>query len=160
MQKRIIINNGKKYLVNVATDTGGVGAGFSVGQLVVKSITDRYWYVVVASGSTNQVSASVSQSQLTYYGTSSFYDINYPYQLLTANNGNKYALYLSGSAPSATLIVSQSAFTGSADGKPYLLLQNITDKNYYRAYLSSSVATVTLKVDQTMISQSWVRPIY
>lgn len=159
MQQKIVVNNGKKYIVNVSSDDG-VGAGFALGQLVSKSITDRYWYVVVASGSNNNVTASVSQSRLDYFGTSSYYDINYPYQLLQATNGNTYALYLSGSAPNASLVISQSAYTGSAYPKPYLLLQNITDRNYYRAYLSASGTTITLSVNQTIVSASWVHPIY
>lgn len=159
MQKRTVINGGKKYLVNVATDDG-IGAGFALGQLVVKSVSDLYWYVVVASGSANNVTASISQSRIEKFGTSSYYDINYPYQLLRATNGNIYGLYLSGSAPTATLRISQSAYTGSAEPKPYLLLQNVTDGNYYRAYLSASGATITLSVNQTVVSASWVHPIY
>ena len=159
MQKRTVLSGGKRYLVNVATDDG-IGAGFAVGQLVVKSISDRYWYVVVASGSANNVIASISQSRLEKFGTSSYYDINYPYQLLRATNNKTYALYLNGSAPAASLVVSQSAYTGSAEPKPYLLLQNITDKNYYRAYLSASGATISLAVNQTVVSASWVHPIY
>lgn len=159
MQKRTVLSGGKTYIVNVASDDG-VGAGFAVGQLVLKSTTDLFWYVITASGSNSNVTSSVSQSRLTYYGTSSFYDINYPYQLLSATNGKKYAVFLTGTAPTATLTISQSAYTGSADAKPYLLLQNITDGNYYRAYLSASGATVTLAVNQTIISSSWVHPIY
>lgn len=159
MQRRIVINKGRKYQVNVATDDG-IGAGFALGQLVVKSISDSYWYVVVASGSYNNVTASISQSRIESFGTSSYYDINYPYQLLRATNGNTYALYLSGSAPSSTLIISQSAYTGSAEPKPHLLLQNMTDGNYYRAYLSASGATISLSVNQTVVSASWVHPIY
>lgn len=159
MQKRTVLSGGKRYLVNVATDDG-IGAGFALGQLVVKSISDLYWYVVVASGSANNVTTSISQSKLETFGTSSYYDINYPYQLLAATNGNTYAVYLSGSAPNASLIISQSAYTGSAEPKPYLLLQNVTDRNYYRAYLSASGATISLSVNQTVISASWVHPIY
>lgn len=160
MQKRLMINNGKKYIVNVASDDNGIGAGFAVGMLVMKSYTDGYWYTINSSGSVGQVTASISQSRLETFGTSSYYDINYPYQLLRATNGNTYALYLSGSAPAASLIISQSAYTGSADPKPYLLLQNMTDGNYYRAYLSASGATVSLSVNQTVVSASWVHPIY
>jgi hypothetical protein len=160
MQQRVIVNKGKRFLVNVATEESGVGAGFAEGQLVLKSITDKFWYVITDSGSVSNVAPFVSQSQLSYYGTSSFYDINYPYQLLQANNNNKYAVYLSGTAPAATLVVSQSAYTGSAEAKPYLLLQNITDRNYYRSYLSASGTTITLVTSQTVVSQSWVHPIF
>lgn len=160
MQRRIVVSKGKSYLVNAASNDDGVGAGFAVGQLTLKSISDDYWYIITASGSYNNVIAFVSQSQLTSFGTSSYYDINYPYQLLSSTNGNTYAVYLSGSVPSASLVISQSVYTGSAYPKPYLLLQNKTDMNYYSAYLSSSVTTTSLIINQTMVSQSWVNPIY
>ena len=53
MQQRIVVNNGKRYLVNVATDDEGVGAGFAVGQLVLKSNTDKRSGMVIASGRRN-----------------------------------------------------------------------------------------------------------
>jgi len=159
MQQKVIINKGKRYLVNVPTDDG-VGAGFAIGQLVLKSISDKFWYVAMSSGSAGSVITFVSQSQLTSFGTSSYYDQNYPYQLLGATNGNTYALYLSGSDPNASLVVSQSAYTGSSQPKPNLILQNITDYNYYTARLNASASIITLVVDQTTISQSYVHPIY
>ena len=159
MQQRTILNNGKRYIVNCPTEDG-IGAGFALGQLVLKSITDNYWYVITCSGSIANVIPFVSQSVLSYYGTSSFYDINYPYQLLQADNNNTYALYLSGSSPTAALVVSQSDYTGSAYPKPYLLLQNITDFNYYRTSLHASGSTISLVTDQTVVSASYVHPIY
>ena len=159
MQQRTVISNGKRLLVNVATDDG-VGAGFAEGQLVLKSTTDKFWYVITASGSYNNVAPFVSQSQLAHFGTSSYFDINYPYQLLQADNGKTYAIFLNGTAPAAALVVSQSAYTGSAQPKPYLLLQNITDHNYYRAYLHAVGASISLVTSQTVVSASWVHPIY
>lgn len=180
MQQRVVINKGKRYLVNVATaDDGAVGAGFAVGQLTLKSYTDLYWYVVMAQGTAGSVTTYVSQSQLTTFGTSSYYDLNFPYQLLqavsqsysssisasvsqsfTSSYTHSYYVYLTGTAPSASIVVSQSAYTGSSQPKPYLLLQNITDMNYYYAYLTYTGGTVSLTVNQTMVSQSWVNPIY
>lgn len=160
MQQRIIISKKGKFLVNVASMDDGIGAGFSVGQLLLKSISDSYWYMISTSGSAGAVTTYVSQSELVGLGTSSHYDINYPYQLVGCDNGNTYAVYLTGTAPSATIVVSQSAYTGSSDPKPYLLLQNITDFNYYQAYLTTSASVIILDVNQTPISQSWVKPIY
>lgn len=162
MQQITRIHNGKRFLVNVATDDG-VGAGFAVGQLVVKSYTDKFWYVVTASGSNGAVVPFVSQSRLTSFGTSSYYDQNYPYQLLNAvsqSQSRSYAVFLTGTQPTATLTVSQSAYTGSAQPKPYLLLQNITNGQYYRAFLTYTGNTVSLAVNQTLISSSWVHPIF
>jgi hypothetical protein len=175
MQQIYRKSKGKTYLVNVATSDDGIGAGFAMGQLVMKSVTDNYWYVTTASGSAPSPTIYVSESKLTYFSASftsstypyspnSFFDQNYPYQLVQANNGLNYAIYLSGSAPSASVVVSQSAWTGSSQGKPYLILQSISDSNYYifglSASLSASVPVITLVPQPQMVSQSWVHPIY
>jgi len=172
MQQRTVVSNGKRYLVNVATDDG-IGAGFAVGQLVLKSATDGKWYVATASGSAGSVVAFVSQSALAFPTGSdgtSYYNQNYPYQLIASTDGNAYAVYLTGTAPAATFVVSQSAYgkayITSSNGaiidmsKPYLLLQNISNGDYYRASLSTNAGTTTLVVSQNAISQSWVHPIY
>lgn len=171
MQQRTVISNGKRFIVNCADYDEGVGAGFAVGQLTLKSYTDLYWYVLNASGSVGSVVMKVNTGSLTSFGTSSYYDLNFPYQLLGSNDGNVYQIYLVGSGSGATLTVSQSMYqsgsfitssTGAVIdiGKPYLFLQNETDGNYYRAYLSSSGGTTSLVVNQTIISQSWIHPIY
>ena len=174
MQQRMIISKGKKYLVNCPGDEAGVGAGFAVGQLTLKSYDDLYWYIITASGSSPNASVYVSESQLSYYGTSSFYDLNAPYQLLGSSDGNTYQVYLTGTAPNATVTVSQSIYatgsyitssngTGSyviLTAKPFLILQSITDFNYYIASLQTISGVTSLVVGQTMLSQSWVHPIY
>ena len=175
--QQIIKKSGKKtFIINVATaDDGAVGAGFALGQLVLKSPQDGYWYMVYGSGSSPSPTIFVSQSQLTYFSASftsstypysplSYFDQNWPFQLLQANNGLNYAVFLTGSAPSASIFVSQSAFTGSSQGKPYLLMQSITDSNYYifglSASFSASVPVVALVPQVNMVSASWVHPIY
>ena len=184
MQTRTIINKGCRYIVNVPTDDG-VGAGFAVGQLVLKSMTSNQWFVATASGSAGLVVTYVSQSALgftsgpsytqgnntaSYVMAPSFYEQNFPYQLVASTDGNAYAIYLTGTAPTVTFVVSQSAYgkafiTTSYNAvidlaKPYLLLQNISNGDYYRASLSTTLGTTTLSVNQNAISQSWVRPIY
>lgn len=186
MQQRVVISKGKRYLVNVATNDDGIGAGFSVGQLVMKSYTDGLWYVTTASGSAGNVVPFVSQSALPFQSGSiwtqnevtasrlpwpSFYEQNFPYQILGCNDGKAYQVFLDGTVPTVTVEVSQSAIypnsyiTNSAGGivdigKPYLLLQNISNMNYYHAYLFNNAGTIELRVNQTMVSQSWVNPIF
>ena len=184
MQTRTIINNGRRYLVNVPTEDG-VGAGFAVGQLVLKSANDNQWYVVTSSGSAGAVVAYVSQSALPFQsgpiytqneytssivGSMNFFEQNYPYQLIASSDGNAYAVYLNGTAPTATLTVSQSAYgkayiTTSYNAridiaKPNLLLQNISNGDYYVASLTTSGGVTSLSVNQNCISQSFVHPIY
>ena len=162
-----------------------MGAGFALGQLVLKNVTDGLWYVVKSSGSAPNASVYISQSALPFksgpiytqspftasiVGYMDFYEQNWPYQLVASTDKNCYAVYLVGSVPNVTFTVSQSAFgpayiTASNGAiidlsKPGLLLQSITDGNYYNLYLSSSSGTTTAKVSTTMISQSFVHPIY
>ena len=170
--QRTIVSNGKRLLVNVPTDDG-VGAGFAVGQLVMRSANDNQWYVVTASGSAGSVATYVSQSALNFPTGSdgtSYYNQNYPYQLIASSDGNAYAVYLNGTAPTATLTVSQSAYgkayiTTSYNAridiaKPNLLLQNISNGDYYVASLTTSGGVTSLSVNQNCISQSFVHPIY
>lgn len=185
MQQRTIISKGRRFLVNTATADDGVGAGFATGQLVMKSATDGMWYVVTATGASPTAAVTVSQSALPYASgweikqnevTSSFlpapsyYEQNFPYQIVASNNGLAYAVYLTGTAPTVTVVVSQSAWgpsyvTNSLNAvidiaKPYLLLQSVTDGNYYCAGLTTTLGVTTLVVNQNMVSQSWVHPIY
>jgi hypothetical protein len=166
-----VVNNGRRYLVNVATDDG-IGGGFAAGQLVMKS-SDGQWYIVTASGSAGSIATSVNQTPLSYITGSdgtNYYDQNFPYQLLASSDGNAYAVFLDGTAPTATLTVSQSAYgkayiTNSLGAvfdiaKPYLLLQNVSNGDYYYAGLGTSGGTTTLSVNQYGVSQSLVNPVY
>lgn len=183
-QQRTIVSKGKRYLVNCPTDDG-VGAGFAVGQLVMKSADDLKWYVVTASGSAGSVVAFVSQSALPFasgpiytqneytssiVGYMDFFEQNYPYQLVASNDGNAYAVYLTNTAPTVAITISQSAYgkafiTTSLNAvidiaKPNLLLQNVSNGDYYVASLATALGTTTLVVNQNAISQSWVHPVY
>jgi hypothetical protein len=184
MQQRTIINNGRKFLVNVATNDDGVGPGFAVGQLVMKS-SDGSWYMLTSSGSSPTATLFISQSALPFtsgpiyaqnaytasiVGYMDFYEQNFPYQILGSTDGNAYAIYLTGTAPTVTLVVSQSVWgpayiTTSYNAvintsKPGLILQNISDGNYYNAALTTSGSTTTLSMSQTVIPSYLVQPFY
>jgi hypothetical protein len=165
MQRRSIVNrnNKKRYAINVPTDDG-IGGGFEIGQLVMKSYGDLYWYVMMCSGTPGNVVPYVAQSPLAYYGTISFYDLNYPYQLLGSTDGNTYQIFLTGNSPNVQLTVSQSAYAAPPYivnnqgaiiniAKPYLYLRNVTDGNFYAFYLSSSAGVTSL------VSDAGVSPI-
>ena len=147
----------------------GIGPGFPIGQLVLKSVTDGLWYITTASGSTVSASVYVNQSALPFTSgpsytqgnntasfvmSPSFFEQNFPYQLVASTDGNAYAVYLSGTSPNTVIEVSQSAWgrayiTNSRNAiidmaKPSLYLQSITDGNYYTFYLSSSGGTTYL----------------
>ena len=95
------MNKGKRFLVNVATEEAGVGAGFAVGQLVMKSYTDSKWYVATVSGSAGTVVFFPSQSALPFtsgpvyaqgantasiVGYMDFFEQNFPYQILASTD--------------------------------------------------------------------------
>jgi hypothetical protein len=140
----------------------GVGSGFGAGSINLKDYADSRWYSIQVSGSVGSASIYTS-SPLTYFGTSSYYDINFPYQLLGAPNGNVYQLYLSASI----LVISQSIYSTTASitdvygavhdlCKPSLLFQNISTGDYHNASLATSASVIVLQINQTAISASWI----
>ena len=140
----------------------GIGAGFPVGQLVLKDVSDNRWYVSQVSGSIGSASIYVS-SPLTLFGTSSYYDNNFPFQLVAGPGNNVYAVYLSAS----TVVVSQSIYSTTASitdvygavhdlCKPSLLFQNISTGDYHNASLATSASVIVLQINQTAISASWI----
>lgn len=157
MVKRTIIKNGKKFIVNTPSwDTdvgfeGSVGAGIATG--VAWMFSDK-WYGVYTSGSAPGAQVFVSQSALAYS------DNAVGQQLLTCDDGNRYFVYLKGTAGSVTFNVSQSAFSGSSFGKPDLLLQNVTDGNYYMVTLHNNAGTIQAQVNQSYFSSSQVHSFY
>lgn len=156
MNKRVIISNGKKYLVTVPSyggaDEAGVGPGVATGTLWMTS-TDGKWYSIAVTGNAGSVAIQVNQTALTYR------DNSLGYQLLLADDGKTYAVFLSGVPNSVTFTVSQSAFTGTANPKPDLLFQNVTDGNYYMVTLHNNAGTIQTLINQTAISSSRIHSI-
>lgn len=149
MQKRIVISNGKKYIVNTPGWEGGAGAGSSIGTLWM-SEGSASWFAIVVTGSKNTAQVAVSQSRLPYT------DNSLGYQLLAGDDGRSYFVYLSGNTPTVTLNASQSAYTGSASPKPNLLIQSSTDNNFYKIYLHNAAGTIQVIVDPLYVSASWI----
>lgn len=151
MNRRVIIRNGKKYIVTVPIygcgDDEGIGPGTQTGNLWMTS-TDGNWYSVKVTGNSGSVSLNVSQSALTYS------DNSLGYQLLACDDGKTYAVFLTGVPTSVAFTVSQSAFTGTASPKPDLLLQNNTDGNYYMVTLHNNAGTIQTQINQTPIPSS------
>ena len=145
--------NGRSYLVTAAGWEDGIGPGASIGTIWM-SEGSASWYSVFITGSKNTAALSISQSTLPYG------DNSVGYQLVQCDDGNSYFCYLSGTPPTVTFNVSQSAYTGSATPKPDLLLQSVTDGNFYMVTLHDSVPTggglITAVVGPNYISASWV----
>ena len=137
-----------------------------MGSINLKDVGDNQWYSVQVSGSSPNAIPFVNPTPLSF-GTSSYYDQNYPYQLLAGSDGNVYKLELSAS----TLVVSQSIYSTPAfvidvrgaviyTCKPSLLFQSITDGDFYGASIELSGSEMALVVSQTVISQSLIKSIY
>ena len=129
MQRRIVVNNGKKYLVN-APFSEEVGSLAPMGTLWMQSITDNKWYSVNLTGTSasNDLALYVNQTPLTWESPGQ----DFGYQLLYCyENGNVYQTYLSGSAGNVTMSISQTPWSSNFDYKPYLLLQSLTDNYFY-----------------------------
>lgn len=139
MDRRIIVSNGKKYLVNCAGWNDDVGSGAPIGTLWIQSITDGRWYDVTLTGTSASAGIYVNPTPLSWYSPSQ----DFGYQLLSYS-GSVYQVYLSGSGASASMISSTTPWPISSDYKPYLFLQS-TDSNFYSVYVTGSS---TLFVDQ------------
>jgi hypothetical protein len=127
----------------------GIGGGCSPGTLWMRA-SDTNWYQINITGSTPAATINISQLPITYSGSIvCFVDASIGYQLLQADDGVVYAVYLIGSSSSSvSLNVSQSAWSNQYDYKPYLLLKSITDGKFYIAGLHNSSGTISLVVNQ------------
>ena len=128
MQKRIVINNGKKYIVNCPSSED-VGPACEPGTLWMQS-TDLLWYAVNLTGTSasNDLGIYVNQTPLAWESVGGQ---DFGFQLLTYSS-SVYQVYLSGSAGDVTCSIAQTPwFGGNSDGKPYLLLSSLTDGYFY-----------------------------
>jgi len=147
MQKRIVIKNGKKYIVNTPGWEDGIGPGAPFGTLWMLS-TDGNWYEVTLNGTSgsfaNSSSLVVNQTPLTWASNDSGYQL-----LLCPQDNLVYQAYLSGSAGDVTMSISQvpsgSAMAGG-DYKPYLLMRSTVDRYFYPVYAKSG--SIYLFTDQ------------
>lgn len=151
MIRRIVIKNGKKYIVNAAGWNDDVGPGAPEGTLWMQS-TDQNWYSVNIIGTSGSATIYINQTPLAWQSPGE----EAGNQLLLCNDGNSYVVYLTGTTPTVTLAVNQVPFTGSAYPKPDLLLGSITDTNYYMVTLKNNAGTIQPYVNQSYISASWV----
>jgi len=132
----------------------GVGPGAPAGELWGKSITTGDWYAVYITGSNvfpSNLTMSVLQSVLSWQST----DLGY--QMVVADNGQSYFVFVSGSITSASVFVSQSSAGTSSLGKNPLVLKSVTDGNYYGVTLTSGSAGVSYVIGPNIYaSGSWV----
>jgi len=156
MRKRIVIRNGKKYIVNTPDDGDcgwgdGVGPGGQAGTLWMKSITDDLWYEVNLVGTSgsflNPPTIYVNPTPINWVSS----DLGY--QLLYYSS-SVYQTFLSGSGAAVTMSISQTPWPDSSDAKPYLLLRSLTDGYYYPIYAKSG--SIYLEVNQN--NRVWMDP--
>jgi hypothetical protein len=139
MDRRVVISNGKKYIVNCAGWNDDVGPSASPGTLWMRSITDDRWYSVTLTGTSASTAIYVNPTPLSWYSPGP----DFGYQLLSYS-GSVYQVYLSGSGASARITASTTPWPISSDYKSELFLQS-TDSNFYSVYVTGSKS---LFVDQ------------
>jgi hypothetical protein len=142
MQKRIVINNGKTYHVNVAGWEDGIGAGSPTGIAWMQDQTGS-WYTVQLTGLSGSLSYSISLIP-TNSKSVGMYANDFGYQIVQASNGSNYQVYITSSGP--TLVVSQSIAPYNS-AKPYLFLQSNTDGAYYYVGATLSASVVQLRIN-------------
>jgi hypothetical protein len=155
MIKRIIINKGKKYIVNCVggVDEQGIGAGCPSGVAWLSDNTGS-WFSVQLTGT----SGSLSLSTTAIPATSQSVGMNandFPFQIVQANDGLNYQV----SIVAGSVVISQtpSAYNSS---KPYLFLQSKTDSAYYYVSAKNTAGTITLVInDNTRMDGSLVQPL-
>jgi len=136
MIQKIVVKNGKKYIVNTAGWNDDVGPGAPNGTLWMQS-TDGNWYSVNVTGTSGSAAISINQTPVNLFTN----DIGY--QLLYSNN-NAYQVYLSGSSGGVTLKVNTTPWIPSTNYKPWLNLKSTSDGNLYQVYLSGSVPAIAV----------------
>ncbi len=151
MMRKVVISNGRKYLVTVpgGVDNEGVGPGSPIGSFWMVSFSGS-WFQVSAQFSSSATAVYVSQSVLTYQSN----DLGI--QLISCNDSHSYYCYLTGNPPTVTFVVSQSAYTGSDQPKPNILLHSITDNNFYLMDLKNVGGTISTNFNPNPYSASMV----
>ena len=134
MLKRVIIRNGKKYIVNIPSFSEDVGSAAPAGTLWMQSITDGNWYAVTLAGTSASAALAINQTPLALTTN----DLGYQ---LVLGSGSVYQVYLSGS--SSAVVAKTAVWPINDDYKPYLWLQS-DDGNFYNVNISGS----SLEVDQ------------
>ena len=137
MQKRIVIRNGKKYVVNTPSygDCGwedGIGAGAPTGTLWMYDADAGGWFAITLTGTSASAMLHVDQNALTWASNDLGYNLLYD-----NSNGKVYQTYLSGSSGSVNIYLSQTPWPDQTDYKPYLWLLS-TDNYFYAVYASGS----------------------
>lgn len=155
MQKRIIINKGKRYIVNVVGGDEGIGAGCPSGTVWLQ---DEFgaWYSVQLTG----LSGSLSFSITAIPAISQSVGMNsndYGFQIVQADDTYNYQTSITSSGP--TVIISQTA-SGFQSSKPFLFLQSVTDSTYYYVSAVNDAGTIKLVInDNSAIAGSLVQPL-
>lgn len=129
--KRIIISNGKKYVVNTPGWNDEVGPGSPPGTLWLQSETDGLWYEVKLTGAPAS-SFYVNPTPLTLATN----DLGYQYVL--SSDGNVYRIYLTGTGTGATVMLDPTALPTSLNYKSNLYLQSVTDEKGYGVYVQGT----------------------
>lgn len=155
MIKKVVIRNGKKFIVNTPdwNDFGGsdfgVGPGAPAGTAWMLS-SDGNWYEVSLTGTSGSATISINQTPLTWQSPGAD---DAGYQLVYNSDDNQtYQVYLTGNAGAVTINVNPTPWSNPTDFKPFLSLKSEDDNSFYQVVLRGSPGP-GLFVDQ---NSKWV----
>ena len=151
MQKRIVVSNGKRFLVNVPGWEDGVGAGCPSGTAWLSDGTD--WYSVQLTGLSGSLSFQ-TPTQLIIPSVGQYAN-DYGFQLVMADDGLVYEVSIVAGAVS--IAQTPSSLQSS---KPFLFLQSKTDGAYYYVSAKNTAGTITLVInDNTRMDATLVKSL-
>jgi hypothetical protein len=157
MQKRIVINKGKKYIVNAPGGDDGIGAGCPSGIAWLQDDLDA-WQSVQLTGLSGSLVTPLAFSITPISTNSVGMNANdFGFQIIMANDNLNYEVSVDSAGP--TLVIDQTP-SDYASSKPFLFLQSITDGAYYYVSALNTAGTITLVInDNTRIAGSLVSPL-
>ena len=131
MVKRVIIKNGKKYIVNTVGYNDDVGPSAPAGTLWMQS-TDGNWYQVTLAGT----AISINQTPLTWVSPGQ--ELGYELVQDTISN-NVYQVFLTGNAGAVT--INTALWPINSDFKPFLSLKS-TNGSFYNVNVTGGALVV------------------
>jgi len=155
MQKRVIINKGKKYIVNCVGGDEGIGAGCPSGIAWLQDDTG-VWYSAQLTGLSGSLdfllTAIPAASQSVGMNSNDF-----GFQIVQADDTKNYEVSIDSGGPTVVISQTESAYNSS---KPYLFLQSVTDSAYYYVSAANIATVITLVInDNSRIAGSLVQPL-
>jgi hypothetical protein len=155
MQKKIVVNKGKKYIVNVVGGDEGIGAGCPSGTAWLQDQLGA-WYSVQLTGLSGSLSFSITAIPAANQSVG-MNSNDFGFQIVQADDTYNYQVSIDSTGPSVVITQIPSGYESS---KPFLFLQSVTDSAYYYVTAQNIATVITLVInDNSRIAGSLVQPL-